>query len=303
MKTGGSNYFQIGGNMENPVIGAYHLFPDAVASDLRSMYEHGQRQVTLILWYGPAPTDTWHHVCNSGTGALSDQHAQNLGAILRLIQSIGYLEVHLRFGPQGNALPRSWHGWKAAAIALQSAQNRDFTLSSIKTAETARDSLRVVYDLGVEHCNETWNTNPQQRSYCMNLWRAYIAAGLDPALSCGFSAIHGDLGLQPFLLRLKQASLPYPGCYCFDVYGYEYRVLTSAHAAMKLYGQGDKTMYLQEAYYNDPASRDEIKRAIADTPGMSFGGVFQWIRVRGNAPGTGTPDVYPRRFDNYLVET
>src|SRR6187549_1366033 len=78
MKTGGSNYITINGTMENPAIGTFHLFPEVVASDLRSMFEHGQRKISLFCWFmpitWPVENHQWHHSIDSSGGVMWDQH-------------------------------------------------------------------------------------------------------------------------------------------------------------------------------------------------------------------------------------
>ncbi len=300
MKTGGSNYITINGSMNCPVIGTYHLYPEVVASDLQSMFEHGQRKITLLLWYGPvgfASDHLWHHVCDSTGGSLCEQHQANLLALVEAIKLAGYNELHLRFGPQGRAMVREWNGWQPT----QFNENRDFVLNTIRLVEANKGALPVIYDLGVEHAWEVWRDSSTHRIYCMNLWRAYLNAGLDPAISCGFSVIHGGTGLTPMLQRFHQQQLAFPGSYCIDSYGFEYQALTGIMPVLTQFGQQDKPVYIQETYYNDAISCANVRRAIADSPALNFQSVFQWPSVRGS-PGGGVPDIYPRRFDNYLVE-
>jgi hypothetical protein len=301
MKTGGSNYITINGSMDSPVIGAYHLYPEVVASNLASMFEHGQRKITLLLWFGPvdfAENHLWHHVCDSTGGTLCEQHQANLLALLQSIAAAGYNEVHLRFGAQGRALVRTWTSWRQA----QFDENKAFILNTIALMEANKGSMPVIYDLGVEHAWEVWNTNPTHRTYCVQLWKAYLDAGHDPALSCAFSIIHGGAGLQPMLLRFQQRRLAFPGCYCVDAYDYEYQELTGIVPVLSQFGQESKPVYLQETNYNDPISCADVRRAIADAPTLNFQCIFQWPEVRDTPPGGGIPDIYPRRFDNYLVE-
>lgn len=301
MKTGGSNYITINGSMDCPVIGTYHLYPEVVASDLQSMFEHGQRKITLLLWYAPvgfASDHLWHHVCDSTGGSLCEQHQANLLALVEAIKLAGYNELHLRFGAQGRALVREWNGWQQG----QFEENRNFVLHTINLVETNKGDLPIIYDLGVEQAWEVWNTNPTQRAYCMQLWKAYVEEGLDPATSCGFSVIHGGRGLQPMLGRLRMLRLPFPGCYCVDAYGFEYQVLTGIMPVLASFRQESKPVYLEETYYNDPISCADVRRAIAEIPALNFQCIFQWPEVRDTPRGGGVPDIYPRRFDNYLVE-
>jgi hypothetical protein len=287
--------------MNCPVIGTYHVYPEVVASDLNSMYEHGQRKITLLLWFGPvsfAENHLWHHVCDSTGGFLCEQHQTDLRALIEAIKQAGYNELHLRFGPQGHAMVREWSSWQAA----QFAENRDFILNTITLVEANKGALSLIYDLGVEHAWEVWRNSPMHRIYCMNLWRAYLDAGFNPEISCGFSVIHGGIGLTPMLQRLQQTRLPFPGVYCIDSYGYEYQALTGVMPVLAQFGQQDKPVYLQETYYNDAISCANVRRAIADAPTLNFQCIFQWPEVRDTPRGGGVPDIYPRRFDNYLVE-
>jgi hypothetical protein len=304
MRTGGSNYIAINGDFpHNPVIGRYHEFVDTITSDFRSMYEHGQRQITLTLYYCPLdflPSGhIWAHVIDSFGGHLFEQHEVNLISLVNLIRDTGFTELHLRFAAQGKARANDWTEWRQE----QFDQNSAFIINVIGVVNQTKGSLKVIYDLGMEHAREIWDTNATHQRYCMTLWRNYLGAHLDPLESCAFSVIHGGSGITPMLHRMQSTNAAFPGCYCFDTYNFEYKVLTSAFAVLRSYGQETKPVFIQETYYNDATSCSEIKRAIRDTPGLNFGGIFQWPQMRGAPKGSGCPDVYPKRFDNYLVET
>lgn len=304
MKTGGSNYIAINGDFpHNPVVGRYHEFQTTAEAELRSMYEHGQRKVTFTIYYCPlnfpaAHDHLWGHVVDSQGGTLCDQHRANLTALLSLIQAIGYNELHLRFAAQGKARVSEWTEWEPA----QFSENSDFVLGTCQLVEDGKGTLKVVYDLAMEHGREAWTTNAIHRMYCMSLWRNYIAAGLDPGLSCFCTVIHGGNGMTPMLQRLHDTRAPFPGVYCFDNYSYEYATLTSAFRAMTAFGEQAKPVFMQETYYNDAHTYSEIKRALAATPGLNFAGIFQWPHVRGTPVGEGCPDGFPKRYDNYLVD-
>ncbi len=321
MKTGGSNYITINGSMECPAIGTYHLYPEIMSSNLEEMYEHGQRKVALMLWFAPlnfpaAHDNLWHHVVNGYGGVLCQQHQDNIVAILGLLNQIGFTSLHFRFAPQGNAMDSQWETWRAP----QFNENWQFIDSVRNLIDANKGNLSVVFDLGVEHANERLNTSPTHALYCRRMWKLYTDAH-GSSDSCGFSVLHGAGGLDPMLRTFRLAKLPFPACYCFDTYGYEYETLTSAAL---LIPQGSP-VYIQETYYNDATSYSDIKRAVLDT-GLNFQGIFQWQAVREgndyfhNAAKLFSdcnpkklnkvtffnvrdfPDIYPRRFDNYLVE-
>jgi hypothetical protein len=297
VKTGGSNYIIINGSMNNPVIGTYHLFPSVVASDLASMFEHGQRKIALFLWYAPvnfpaAQDNLWHHVCNSFGGVLCDQHQQNVVALLELIRQVGFNELHFRFGAQGRAKISEWSDWDGP----QFRENWAFIDSVRNLVNGNSGSLPVVFDLATEHASEEIDDNPIHHRYCQQLWKLYTEKH-GAADSCAFSILHGRAGLEPMLRWFKKAKTPAPAYYFFDSYGYEYQSLTSA---APLIPQG-APVCIEETYYNDATSFSDIKRAIDET-GLNFQGVIQWPSIR-NSQENVFPDRFPRRFDNYLVET
>jgi len=301
MKTGGSNYITINGSMENPVIGTFHLHRETVASDLVAMYEHGQRKLALLLWFAPlnfpaAHEHLWHHVCDSFGGALYEQHRDNIVALLALIEQTGFNELHFRFGPQGKAMDREWAEWDAT----QFNENWQFVQSVSALVRAAQGNLKVVFDLGVEHANERINESPVHGLYCRRMWRLYTDEN-GPGDSCAFSIIHGGGGATRMIRLFKIANLPLPACYCFDSYGHEYASLVSAKAALLSKNEDLKPVYMLETNYNDLISCADIRRAVNET-GLDFQGIFQWPKIRDREHGD-FPDVFPKRFDNYLVET
>jgi hypothetical protein len=299
MITGGSNYITIHGDMENPVIGTYHLFPGEVEANLNAMFEHGQRKIALVCWYAPlnfpaARDHRWHHVIDSFGGVMFEQHQQNVIDLLDLIERTGFNEIHFRFAAQGRAAVSQWPAWKGG----QFTENWAF-IDSVRNLVNDHTSLKIIFDLALEHANEQIDTSAVHQLYCRRLWKLYSDAH-GPDDSCAFSVIHGGSGLEPMLRRFRQGSLPMPACYCFDAYGFEYPALTSAASVLQAAGELSKPVYIQETNYNDARSCADIRRAVGET-GLNFKGIFQWPKVRDRDPGD-FPDVFPRRFDNYLVE-
>jgi hypothetical protein len=88
---------------------------------------------------------------------------------------------------------------------------------------------------------------------------------------------------------------------CFDNYTTPGRVLTESAEVLREIGEQDKPLYMQETFYNDAQAYSEIRDAVAQS-GLNFQGIFQWPRERTRDPHD-FPDVFPKRFDNYLVET
>ena len=303
MKTGGSNYITINGTMENPAIGTFHLFPEVVASDLRSMFEHGQRKISLFCWFmpitWPVENHQWHHSIDSSGGMMWDQHQANVVGLINLIRETGFNELHFRFGAQGDkAMDSEWTVWNAA----QFNENWNFVNSVRNLVDANKGDLKLVFDLAAEHARMELGTSEIQRLYCRRMWRLYTEAH-GPDDCCAFSIIHGGAGLGNMLRLFRNGNprLPYPGCYFLDSYGFEYSALTGAAPILEAAGEIAKPVYMQETYYNDATSYADIKRALAETD-LNFQCIFQWNVIRDAPDPHVFPDVFPKRFDNYLVE-
>jgi hypothetical protein len=302
MKTGGSNYIKINGDSETPVIGTYHDHAELVESNITEMFSPGgQRKIALLLWFAPlnfpaAREHLWHHVCDSFGGALCQQHQENVVSLLAVIAEAGFNELHFRFGPQGKAMDNEWSAWDAA----QFNENWNLISSTRNIVDNHKLGLKVTFDLGVEHANERMDENAIHSLYCRRMWKLYTEA-YGAADSCGFSILHGGSGLDSMLRLFKRARLPFPSSYCFDAYDAEYAALVSAAAVLGLYpGELVKPVYMLETNYNDATSCADIKRAVQETL-LNFGGIIQWPKIRDRDPHD-FPDLFPRCYDNYLVD-
>jgi len=309
MKTGGSNYWKIGGDSASPPLGAFHLLRDQATSELQSMFEHGQRKITLLCSFSPLnfpagqKDHIWGHVISSAGGVMYPQHQQNLVDLLGVIREIGYNGLHFRFHPCGTAADVNWPDtngdgqpdWNGS----QFTENANFTLYVRGVVEANRGTLPVIYDLGLEYANDRLATSTTHELNCRQLWKRYTDA-FGPNDSCGFTIIHGAKGLGLMLQKFKTAKLPYPSHYCFDIYDDHCAVLTACVPVLTQYGEQAKPIYLQETNYNDAVSYTSIKELIAQTD-LNFQYIFQWDVIRDQDKHY-FPDIYPKRYDNYLVE-
>jgi hypothetical protein len=302
MITGGSNYITINASMNSPAIGTFHLFPDKVAADLQSMFEHGQRKISLLCWYmpitWPVENHQWHHAIDSSGGVMSEQHQQNVISLINLITEIGFNQLHFRFSAQGDvAMADRWPEWNAA----QFNENWNFVHSVRNLVDANKGGLKVVFDLAAEYARMELGTSPIMQLYCRRMWKLYTAAH-GPDDSCAYTIIHGGTGLTKMLNVFKKVTprLRNPGCYCIDSYGHEYSALTDAATVLTAANEIAKPVYIQETFYNDATSYADIKRAVAETH-LNFQGIFQWPELRDHEHGD-FPDVFCKRFDNYLVE-
>lgn len=284
---------------DNPVIGTYHLFREKVESDLREMFQHGQRKIALVCWYAPlnfpaAQDHRWGHIVDCYGGAMFEQHQQNLVDLLALISATGFNQLNFRFAGTAKASTTQWTEWDRDQF------NEDWAFTdSVRSLILSNTSLPVMFDLGVEHANSALKDDRLRQLFVRRMWRLYTEAH-GPDDSCGFSIIHGADGLEPMLKLFKQANLPMPSCYCHDVYLMPVKALTESATLLNSYGEQDKPVYVQETFYNDAEAYAQIKQAVAES-GANFKGISQWPKMRDRDPHD-FPDVFPKRFDNYLVE-
>jgi hypothetical protein len=308
MKTGGSNYWQIGGDSDYPPIGTFDLRRDVATQELQSMFEHGQRRITLVCFFSPLnfpagrENHRWGHIISSYGGSMYGQHQQNLIDLLAIIREIGFNYLHFRFAATAEAADVNWpdidNDGQPDWNRNQFNENAAFITSVRTLIEANRGILPVLYDLGLEYANSRLASMPAHELYCRQLWKRYTDA-YGPNDSCAFSIIHGVTGLRLMLQKFRAARLPFPSAYCFDIYETVDTILIDALPVLRQYGEESKPVYIQETLYNDAQSYAEIKSALAG--GVNIQCIFQWTKLRGQEPHF-FPDVFPRRFDNYLVE-
>lgn len=296
-EVGGSNYtFYDMGNAAagarpwdetlRPVIGTYHLNPEAVQVQLQQMYNSGQRRISLVLWYMPfeAPPfpgsepNMWVHVVNSRGGRLSSQHESNLRAVLRWIKYVGFEEVTLRFAQQGGADPSSNNApWNAGWSEAQYQENLAFISSTRATVESVLSPTAVKrqYDLGLELGGIVAN---QAGIYTKRLWTDYVSrfGGAD---SYGFSyaAARGRVAQQ--IAIYNQVGVR-PSAYAIDVYAPPQsdpidQVLAYVYQEMQQAGDGAKPIIIQETYANDSEVAQKILDVLAVLP-IKIKHIVQW---------------------------
>lgn len=291
LSTGGSDYpfyvqnYEQWDNNQRTVVGQYHLAPGLVQVQLQQMYRTGQRNVALVVWYMPyGSTDTPINgvvdgaFLDSSSGQLSSQAQQNLTAILKLIQRIGFSQITLRFAPVGNASPASWgNTWNE----LQFEQDESFEFSTRRLAETALATSQItrVYDLGVEMAGIPHNLNNdgitysdgQSPEWTSRLWKDYVAA-FGEEDSYGFSIAYSPGTLTTAVAEYDRAGKR-PHSYAIDttipsdLWNY-YQELEGA-------GDANKPLVIQETSYDDVTQMAGIAAEIAHFP-LTISYIDQW---------------------------
>ncbi|MCK8519968.1 hypothetical protein M0D21_00195 [Aquimarina sp. D1M17] len=308
-EVGGSNYvmfdtqgYQNTGVWSSPdnlklVVGHYHLDPAKVNTQLRTMYQNGQRKIALMIWYTHFPShwpnsDTHIHTIRSNAYRLPAQQEQNLKNVLGLIKSIGYNEVVLRFAQQGLADPGGWSSWNET----QFQENWNFIYHAINTTETKLgnpSSIKRVYDLGVELGGIT---RGQSIPYVDKLWRNF-SFRFPHLKSTGFSVAYAPGRLDKLIKTLKPTGRT-PNEYAIDIYGGASNAIRTVKNELSRNGDANKTVVIQETYYNDALQYNQFISSIKSNR-LNVRYIMQWP-LRRNYHRAHFSENYPRYFDNYL---
>ena len=312
-EVGGSNYpmYSVGKYLEyptdsvwlipynmRPVIGTYHLAPDTVRKQLAIMYNNGQRKIALDLWYSdlaPAPplldSPLYGHVVNSRLGKLLPQHEQNLINLLNDIVNQGFNQIMFRFDTQGDSDPRGWTVWQEDRYL----KNWDFVSSTKTTIQKTLEGkkIKVLYDLDGELAGIAIG---QTEMYFQRMWGDYVK-NYGSHNSVGFS-----FAVAPGRLTDAMASFDKvgkrPDIYAFDIYGDEFNSLTYLQNELQLAGEQNKPVFMEEAYYDDPQSYQQIIQARAALH-MNIRFIMQWPWQRGAVQHDFSVQ-YPADYSAYL---
>jgi hypothetical protein len=328
---GGSNYTRINQEIPNfPLLGLFHLHAAQIESQLKTMFANGQHQISVVVWFismrgwpHPPPDRVWGNAidCSTGGGDLYLSHKENLLRLLKLLNDIGFKELHLRFVPTGDTNDSQWPAWWQE----QYLENKNFIVNTTELTQNNKGKLKVIYDLGRGAANARLQPitppgppglvvtgaaetgDPIHIQYCTTLWRDFsLAFGLSPVASCAFSIVGGGIGAKALLTALSKNNLPHPAVYFVDAYDNEptthgvQKALKDVHDQLKAIGSDEdpiKPIYLSETLYNDSVVAQDIRDVVVETK-MRFAGVHQWPRVRG-LPLETFPDVYPKNFSAY----
>lgn len=267
------------------VVGHYNLDPTLVEAQLRQLYQTGQRNVSLVLWYMPVSTSgtpvDWLYasaVIDSSAGALSPLMASNLTAVLGLIREIGFTQVTLRFDPFGPASPVNWgNTWNEALF--QQDESFEFNARQVAEAALAGSSVVRTYDLGVElagiaplpNADGVTYANGQSPAWTTRLWADYVSR-YGKTDSYGFSIAYSFSALTRAIAQYDSAGTR-PSRYAIDDYigndlWYVYQELVGANDTAK-------PVILQEVSYNDATEAGYIQSVLGHFP-LTIASVNQW---------------------------
>ncbi len=291
LNAGGSDYpfyvqnYGLWDSSQRHTVGHYHLDPTLVEAQLRQMYQTGQRNVSLVLWYMPfgtsgTPVD-WLYaqaVVDSSSGHLSPLLQSNLTAVLGLIKTIGFTQVTLRFDPFGPASPANWAAtWNETAFENDEAF--EFNTRQVAEAALAGSSVARVYDLGIELAGLPHQLNTdgvtfadgQTPAWTSRLWADYVSRyGKNDSYGFSIAYLFGNLTKA---IAEYDAAGTRPNSYAIDDYlGNDlwnvYQELVGANEA-------GKPVTLQEVSYNDVGEAGNLHAALQRFP-LTLTSLNQW---------------------------
>ena len=311
---GGSNYpmYSVGNYLEyptdsdwvipynlRPVIGTYHLAPDTVKKQLAAMYNNGQRKIALDLWYSDFSRDfnlvdspLYGHVVSATIGKLIPQHEQNLINLLNDIVNQGFNQIMFRFDTQGDSDPRGWTSWQEDLYL----KNWSFVSSTKATVKKTLEGkkIKVLYDLDGELAGLTVG---QTEEYFQRMWGDYVKTyGSHNTIGFSFAVSPSRDFANAIALYDKVGKRP--DIYGFDIYGDEFGGLQFLQSELQAAGDGNKPVFMEEAYYNDQVADYEIKQARSALH-MNILFIMQWPEQRGAIQQNFSVQ-YPADYSAYL---
>lgn len=317
-EVGGSNYvvfdvgekYLSGGDHEawfehgmlEPVFGYYHLKdPKVIDEQLATMARNGQRKLGFMLWICPFENEdtkpggvegVMGHVLDSQSGAPLPQHAENIRGLLTQVRDSGYFNhIDFRFALQGDAIPSEWKDWNEA----QYQQNWNYLVSVREIVEDVmRDSkMTLTYDLGAELAGHAVG---QSMPYLTRFWREWTDAfGAEDSCAFSYALNHGQVTRMVEMYREVGV---WPVAHHLDVYVNLPELLGGAIDEFRAAGVENPRIVIQETFYNDPQSLQEIQ-AVGREKGVEFDYLMQWQFAR-QSPASHFTVPYPADFDAYI---
>lgn len=308
-KDSATGKYQFNPDLLLPVVGAYHLNPQKVESQLKVMVASGQQLISLPIWFGsPRIKDTskgfGRHLVYSNGGALQAQQRDNLANITRKIRSVGFKTMIVRFIPQGHNNP---YQWKVFDDALYR-ENLAFVLSTVALIkqELAGSGIKLLVDLGGE---QGGNPMGENKRFVQKLWADFCEVNKDCDLFSYFSINPVPPAIQPRIRNqyvwLKESGGRQPKIVAVDVYGYGggvnrpvqewdvYSQLLDVASEITASSGGSGTLLIQESFYNDKKSAEDIARFSNRAP-LKLLAVVQWPNSR-----TVMNEYYTKKITNF----
>ncbi len=277
------------------VLSHYHLNPDLVKEQLRTMCQNGQRKIALDVWfYVWADRDLIKNALNSIDGELLPLNKANMTAVVNYIATLKntdgsycYNEIQLHMFP--NPDPKMWTEWKETEYA----RIKSFMFTTRDLAYSAKGSspIKIMIDLGGELGGETAG---QIIPFMEKIWKDYTTK-YGTSDTYGFSFMARPYGRVQKMVAVYDKAGVRPSSYALDIYDNPSTVyppgmtsqLQAIYNDMKSVGEERKPVLIQETYAFDPQTWKEIYAFDKVSP-MNIRAIMQWQLERGKQyiPGT-----------------
>lgn len=292
-----SGKYKFDASLLRPVIGTYHLDPNRVDSQLATMAHSGQKLISLPLWFATikeTKTGTSegfrNHFVDSKGGALQPQQQENLKRLVKKIRELGYKTIIIRFGPQGKNNPYEWTEFEEDIFR----ENFRFIRSTVALIEQELEGsdTKFLVDLGMELGG---NVKGENKVYVQRTWQLFCSEHKNCGDFAYFSINPVPPAVQPRIKNLYNwlivINSPLPKIYAVDTYGYGggakkpvmdwnvYAQLMDVYAELDKVGQGDKRILIQEAFYNDAKSIEDVRKFQERTHARLLS-IVQWPNTR-----------------------
>ena len=276
------------------VTGMYHIDPQVIDSQLKDMYNQGQRRIAVFVsgvlgvasnrlnsagMYGPYMI---LHENEKGNIRLTPQCETNYCNLLSKIAGLGYEEVGIRFGTPKNPVSASWTN--AAVRSYETSQDWEFISYYRNLTESILKPTGVkrFYDLSAERAG-SWDgsggwTNFEE--YTETIWSNYWAECGSAYDTLGFSFATAP-GRVNAMLAVYSRVGHFPAFYGFDAYSHLFRKLAFVRDELAQWGQEKKPIILDETYYNDAQNLRELD-AARKVLGLNILYANQWPMRRDN---------------------
>ncbi len=182
-------------------------------------------------------------------------------------------EIMFRFLTQIDSAPIGWAAWDENKYQ----KNWSFISSTKATVQKALEgkSMKVLYDLDGELAGQT---SGQAEAYLQRMWGDYVK-NYGSHNCIGFSFAVSPPRDFANALALYDKVGKRPDIYGFDIYGDEYAGLQWLQTELQAAGDGNKPVFMEEAYYNDPEADQEIRQARSDLH-LNIRFIMQWPVAR-----------------------
>jgi hypothetical protein len=273
---------------------------ERVTQILVELSARGSESIAVGIYHfrapGPAVDGVWagSAILDSTGGNLHPQMRQNLADLLADIRAAGFLQLLVRYHPQGGNDVAQWtqyddsifeENWNLIAnlMPIIEGSGLDYRVDLMTEGmPRARffNALGQLVVLATTPDNEPWSR------YANRLWQNYVSR-FDPARSVGFSSIsdpdpdrlRARIEHTSYVYRLDGGERVYPGALAFSIYGWptanEGELYRRIVDRLRRIGLGEMPLIVAESYYNDRAGMALLSAAARELKAPPLY-VLQW---------------------------